>query len=420
MGWDSKLAFILSRILVAILGVVRTVAILRLLSFSDYALIGIVESVRSVIGTMLGFGVGDSFSREGAAEQNSRRRGQLLAVSYANGLGVSVLGGLAFSVVGLFGDYIYSDSRLTQMLCAAFVISVLERLWLVSLAALRVMDNHRAFLLFGFVYGILNTVLSVALVAYMGVTGYFYAQILNGAFLVVLVLSVVLREAVLPTVRDFVNDWREATVQLWDVSWFMYVFKGTTAIWRRIPILLSAPFVAPQLLGAVSAALDLGFKIHLLHQALSPLIIPRLTRAYMESKDLYRRLVRVDLFQVIALNVIALLTAVLGWRWIGPTLLTPDRWNLIGDMFYLALMVEATLVVTNISSMCVLLPTRQLDRLTIPTAGLRFATLPIFYLLLFAGLNEGQRILLSMLLPGILVAALYWLRAHTVLRMLSL
>lgn len=410
----------MSRVILAILGVARTVAIVRLLSLPDYALIGIVESIRNIIGTLFGLGVGDSFSREGAAEQNPRRRGQLLAVSYANGMGLSVPAGLAFLVVGIFGDQIYSDPRLTQLLCAAFAVSVLERLWLVSLAALRVLDNHQAFLIFGFVYGVLNTILSVALVANMGVIGYFYAQIMNGSFLVFLAYAVVRREAVLPTVRDFANNWWEATIQLWDVSWFMYVFKGSTAIWRRLPILLSAPFVAPQLLGAVSAALDLGFKIHLLHQALSPLIIPRLTRAYTESKDLYRRLVRVDLLEIITLNVIALLAAVLGWRWIGPAFLTPERWNLIGDMFYLALMVEATLVVANISSMCVLVPTRQLNGLIIPTAGLRLATLPIFYLLLFAGLQEGQRILLSMLLPGLLVAALYWIRAHTVLRVLPL
>jgi O-antigen/teichoic acid export membrane protein len=361
MRWDSKYTFILSRALLAIIGVARTVAVVRILPLSDYALIGVVEAVRNVIGTLLGFGVGDSLSREGAAERDPRRKGHLLAVSYVNGLVLNLAAGLAFILVALFSEHLYDDPRVPEMLAVAFAVSVLERLWLLSLAALRVFDNHRAFLLFGFVYGVLNAVLTVTLVTILGVGGYFYAQIATGSLLVTLVLVVIIRGTVLPGLRELIDGWRQTTAQLWGVSWFMYMFKGSTTLWRRLPILISAPFAAPQVLGAVSAALDLGFKIQLLHQALSPLIIPRLTRACAESKQHYARVVRSELLEVIALNLTAFIIAVLSWRWVGAPLLTPERWSLIGDLFYLALMVEATLVVANISWMCVLVPTKQLD-----------------------------------------------------------
>lgn len=419
LDWDSKKVFVISRGLLSIFGVARTVAIIRMVTLTDYALIGIVESIRSIVGTLLGFGSGDSLAREGATERDPKRLGQLLAVSYANSFGLSVPIGIAFFVIALFSGYFSNDQRLPSMLAAAFAVSLLERCWNVSLTALRVLDCYRAFILFGFAYGILNTVISVTLVATLGVVGYFYAQVANGTLMVTLLGVIVVRRSVLPCLHEFIDSWKEATTRLWSVSWFMYMFKGSTVLWRRLAILISAPFVSPQVLGAVSAALDLGFKIHLLHQALSPLIIPRLSRAYAESTHRYLQQVRIELREVIALNVAAILLALLGWRWLGEPLLTPERWNSIGALFYLALAVEITLVVANISIMCVLVPTKRLDSVTVLTSALRLATLPVFCLLFVAGLVNGPLILLSMLVPGILVAALYWQRACAVLRALA-
>jgi O-antigen/teichoic acid export membrane protein len=418
MRWDSKSTFIVSRGVAATVGLARTVAIVRMLSLTDYALVGVVESVRHMISTLLGFGVGDSLSREGAIERDARRQGQLLLVSYANALALSLPIGIAFFLVGLLGERLYDDHRLTPMLAAAFGVSVLERLWLVSLAALRVLDSTAAFIIFGTIYGVLNAVLSVLLIAWLGVPGYFYAQLVNGASLVLMVMLVIFRGATLPTYQEFRKDWRSATIQLWGISWFMYMYKGSMTVWRRLPILLCAPFVSPQVLGAVTAALDLAFKVHLLHQALSPLVIQRLSRAFAQSIRNYHELVREELRDVVLLNVAAFVIAILGWYWFGALILTEERWSLIGDVFYLALMVEATLVIANVSSMCVLVPTKQIDRLTLPTILLRLATFPMVYLLLTAALPHGSVILLSMLLPGIFVAVLYGFRARLVLRTL--
>jgi O-antigen/teichoic acid export membrane protein len=417
--WDSKTAFLTSRGLLAVAGFIRTIVIVRLLTLDDYALLGVVEAIRGVIETVFGLAIIDSLSREGAAESDKDRLGQLVAVAYFNTLVLGLASGLAFWVVSLYSQFLLSDPRLPALVILAFVVSLAERMLQISLTVLQITNRQRVFVISTFIQGIVGTVTTIAFVWVWGVFGYFYSLIIILGLFAVIAAAGSRRLVSFPSVPMLVQVWTMMSSRLWNLSWSMYLLKGSGVLWRRAPLLLAAPLASQALIGAVSAALDLSNKIHILQQAVSPLIVPRLSRALANGGRNFVERAKDELFEIGGLNVIALLIAVSAWAWLGAIVLTEERWMAIGSSFYFALLVECTLIIAHVAAICVLIPTSNIGELSVATVLIRLFVVPIFFLCVLLGADMKNAIFLALLLPGAVVAALFITISARVLRALK-
>jgi hypothetical protein len=278
------------------------------------------------------------------------------------------------------------------------------------------MHDFRTYSISLFTHGVSIAVLTVALTAEHNVAGYFTAQTaVNG--LGALGLGIfTLRRIGLPKLKTIAEHWRSVGQQLWPVAWFAYVSKCSLILWRRLPIIVGAGWIAPPMLGTIAATLDLTSKLHLAHESLAPIILPKLAKQRRDHPDTYVSAARTEIRRSMAMNGAIFLIATLLWIGMGRLIVGPERWNEIGAFFYLALVIELVLLVTNVISVCVLLPTRALSGLSSVTFISRILVAPFLLLLLWNSIDGTLATFAAMVGSGLTLVAAYFSRARRTLR----
>lgn len=417
MRWDSKFSFIAVRVILAAVGVLRTIAVIRLLSLEDYALVGIVESTRNLVSTLLGFGVGDSISREGAIEKDHNKFAGLIFASFFSATGLNIITGCCLYILSFYTAQFSIDPKAAGFLIIAVLISTVERYWLLSLSVIRIQDGHKSFLVYSFLNGLLGAAFTIYLTWRYGLIGYFHSQWVIGAFLLLfLIVHIALKLRSYQLNKSVFTGLIGAMSRLWAVSWFMYMSKGSGVIWRRAPLLLGSQVVDSQAIGIIAISLDLATKLQLLQQSLSPLIIPKLSKQFSDSKSKFYKAAKTELKQIFSLTVFACIAGFILWAYFGDLLIGRERWLMIGGFFYLAIAVEFSLAIVGLFNICIMIPTKTVDGLSLITIGVRLCTVPLLYGLIVSKMDNTIAILAAMLVPGVLLAVIYSVKGYLILR----
>lgn len=414
--WERKSTFIISRVFAFFIGLVRMIIIVRLLTLSDYATIGVVEGIRLTIGTIFGLSLPDALAREGVLEADDRGFSALVASTYAVTLVIALIAvGVLLTVVAL-APWIYEDQRIGSLLLICIPILFLDRLWSVTLAVLRAQLLFKPFVLAGLAQSVIGFGLTITFVYEYGVKGYFHSQWL--VFLVLLALTGKLwtRHFKLTTLDALRSQWRQAVRKLWGVSVFLYVFKGSGQLWRRLPIIMGGSFVDPTTLGAVTVALNLAAKVQVINQALWPLVVPRLTSAFAGGSKVFKRIAMEECAHLSLINTAVFLIFAFCWSLGGHLIIGYERWVQIGELFYLSLGVEALAAVVYVSNMCVLVPAKALVAMMIPTFMIRISVVLVMVVLVQLGINSRCLIPYALLGTGFLLSLFYFERVSRTIR----
>lgn len=148
-----------------------------------------------------------------------------------------------------------------------------------------------------------------------------------------------------------------------------------------------------------------------MQQSLSPLIVPKLSKIFTDSKERFLHSAKSELLQVFSITISACFIGCGLWYFAGGYLVGYDRWQKIGDIFYLAIAVEFTLAISNIFNMCVLLPSRSLSGLALPTILFRVLTIPLMFFLDPVVQDDVKLVFYVMSVTGIMVFIAYAIKS---------
>lgn len=415
--WTLRLRFLGNRGLLALVGLARTVMVLRILSPEDYALLGVTESVRLIVTVVVGLGISDAIAREGARERDPARRARLMVSGLILTAFFSVIAIIVMLIIARIAPLSAVDPRIGDMLLLASAVVVTERFWGYLQSCLQALLAYRLFAVSLFCHGIFISLLTVISTYKWGVGGYFVAQaIANGLGAILLTVSV-RRNIGVPGLNGLMAGWARISRSLWPIARYAYSAKCSLVLWRRLPIVLGANFIPAPVLGAIVATLDLTSKVNLANEALAPITLPKLTRIHGSAPHAFYDASRRELRTFIAINLATLAVASALWLLLGQALVGYDRWHQIQPLFFLGLGVEVCLLTVSIVSTCVIVPSGNVAGLAMVTLMGRVVVTPaVLILASMTMVPEAHLVFAAMGVSGLLVAFWYVIRARVVLR----
>ncbi len=360
--WESKYALLGVRGTSILLGLVRVVATIRLVSVHDYALIGIVEAWRLSIVSLTSLGIAESVVREGAAASDSSRVGQYLATAYWWGLILSALGALLLGIVALQVLVVGHDPRLFRLLLLAMMVSLFERNLSYANSALRAILKIRLFALAQIFQAGLLLVLTVGLTYAFNVEGYYNALWLCNLITWLVLQGVVAREVPMPRMRETWRQFKSASSHLWGVSWYIYWYKSIASALDRGPLLVASALLPQQTIGFITIALEFGRRLTVVNQALFVTTVARLSRAFAKATDTFPVAARNEMRELAAFNLAALIAILAAFLLGGNYLLGHERFINALLPFLVFLPAQLLTALVGVVLYAVLVPMRSLHR----------------------------------------------------------
>lgn len=284
-----QVASLVSRFIAVGAGIVQGIFVVRLLSPSDYGLVGIVASVGSVIGVYQHLGLASGTIREISARGSREDAFKVFVSSFSVRFLISfplALGLFFFS--GQIAKNIYNQSQIVTPLKIYALILLLQGTQDISNAALAGLQKFSPILIYQVLIAFFSLGSYVFLISRFGFDGYFLAMLLVTA-----VGSLALLGLSLGSFRDeFTWPSRGETLSIlknvFKVGLAIYVVKIIFTFWQHLgPLFLGTRVTAAEV-GFFNFALFYASKLLPASDALSTINLPVMTKKFVENIEQFK------------------------------------------------------------------------------------------------------------------------------------
>ncbi len=234
-----------------------------------------------------GLGVADAFEREVSLEQDSAGIASLFRDALVFTLAFCVVIALALWACAPVIERVLTLQGVASALTIAGLAILTERTWQLTSALVRRVSGAGAYLRLLVANASVGLVSAIAGVVAFGVDGFFHALWFTSGVSCALAWLVT-RRHLSQVLGKIGSAWMVNMRRLWRLSWASFSYKATTIVWRRIPLVVCSGLLEERQLGAISVAMDLTWKLHILQQALSPLAVSRLAPIFRQRLPQYR------------------------------------------------------------------------------------------------------------------------------------
>ncbi|MDP3685676.1 MAG: oligosaccharide flippase family protein [bacterium] len=312
---------VLTKAVTAVLGILQTVIILRLLGPEAYGIVGIVVSLGALVGVSQHVGAVDAAIREIAVADTPQRRAAVFWVSLWFRLLITVPISMLLALAATWiGTRLYPFPEIPYLVRLMSLILVLHGVQGILGGAYTGQRAFGVLYVLQFVTAVLNVPLFAGLVWWRGINGFFEAVILAALVFSVL-LAIFLRRALGGTAtHPKIAEIRGVLADIIHTGAWTYVARILSVAWQRVPILLLGRWVSPEIVGLFTAATTFGSKLQLLAAALGEVNLAFLSKAFAQSREAFRRLAIRTLEDVGAVTLLGGLFLVLFARELVPIL----------------------------------------------------------------------------------------------------
>ncbi len=281
---------VITKVITTGLSVIQGIIIVRILSPSEYGLIGIVLAVGGMIGVLEHFGLATGSIREISVTKKINEASKVLFTSLFVRLMISLpLATGLFFASDYISNNIYHHPEISFPLKLFSLVIVFRGGQDVFASSLNGLQKFKYLFSFQILSSIITLSIFVVLVKYKNFIGYFFAMLL-----VSLILSVILviinfkifkKEFVLPNVEEFKNIFKN----IFKIGLVTYVVKILYIMWQKIGILIAGFFLLPKEIGYISFALFMGIKTTFFMEAVSGVNLPVMSKKYNESIEIFKK-----------------------------------------------------------------------------------------------------------------------------------
>lgn len=269
-------------------GIIQSLAIIRILSVAEYGIVGLIISIGSFIGVYQHLGLQEGIVREVSATKRRDEAAKVIFVSFLARLFITIpIVILLFVFARFISVNLYHQKEIIGILRFFSLILLLQGIEGVIGAALAGLQKFKA--LFGaqIISSIIALILLVSFTYFWSVNGFFYAMALASVFMIIIMLVPLAKELGNNIIRPARREFKEILYHILGISFIVYLARILFTFWQRMGILILGlfPFITNIELGFFNMALAFGTKLVILSNAVSEVNLAVMTRKFAENYE---------------------------------------------------------------------------------------------------------------------------------------
>lgn len=289
MKFSWSIISIISRFFAVAIGLVQSVIIVKLLTVSDYGLVGLVTSIAAIVGVYQNLGISSGSTREIAATKNKDEAFKVFIgstiVRYIISLPL-VLG--LFIFAPYLGNIYYHRPEIINPLRIFSLILFIQALQSVLNSVIQGTKQFKFLFIFQSAISIVSLIIYIPFLIGYGFVGYFYAllvfNIISTFILVIYVLKVFFGHLVLPNAKEL----KSIVASVFKIGLFVYFIKIIFMQWQKLGPVLLGKDLSDEMLGIFSFALLVASKITTISDAVTDVTLPSMTSVFEKSKHEFK------------------------------------------------------------------------------------------------------------------------------------
>lgn len=284
------------------LGIIQSLIIIKVLSATEYGIVGLVMAIGGLIGVSQHLGIVDGAIREIAVRKHKDEIGKVFWVSHIVRQAVTLP--LSLALVGLAGIIairIYHRPEIIpyiQLFAGALILQGLQDVLGATLTGMKKFVSL-------YIIQIITATVNVAAFGFFTwkyhVAGFFWAIIVTTLLMVILLVAIIGRELMghlrFPTIADI----KMYGKNLLHIGVYMYISRIFYVIWQRLPLLILGGVLAGDQLGYLNVSLTFGSKLIILAAALSEVNLSWMSTLFANKKDEFAHTVTRNMHRVLIL-----------------------------------------------------------------------------------------------------------------------
>jgi len=289
----------LTKIVTVTLGVIQTAVLLRILTPTQYGIIGIVTALASLVGVSQHLGVVDATIREIAMTDDVKHRAHIFWVSiWFRMLFTIPISLLLVIFASYIGNNIYHLPEITGFILMMSVILILQGIQGVLGGVYTGLRHFKELYSIQIITALVNVIVFSMFAYFFGVKGFFMAMMIT-VIIFILLLSVFLRRVIggsleHPRKADFIVVWKD----IFHTGFWTYIARIFSVAWQQVPMLILGKIASPEIAGFYNVALSFGSKLTILASAIGEVNLAFLSNTYAKSVEQFRKLSNKTLSEV--------------------------------------------------------------------------------------------------------------------------
>lgn len=297
-----QLLSVATKAITTVLGIAQSLIIIRVLSATEYGIVGLVMAIGGLIGVSQHLGIVDGAIREIAVRKNKDEIGKVFWVSHIVRQAVTLP--LSLALVGLAGIIairIYHRPEIIpyiQLFAGALILQGLQDVLGATLTGMKKFVSL-------YVIQIITATVNVAAFGFFTwkyhVAGFFLAIIATTLLMVILLIVIIGRELMGHLRFPTISDIKTYGKNLLHIGVYMYISRIFYVIWQRLPLLILGGVLAGDQLGYLNVSLTFGSKLIILAAALSEVNLSWMSTLFATKKDEFAHTVTRNMHRVLIL-----------------------------------------------------------------------------------------------------------------------
>ncbi len=285
-----------------VFGIIQSIIIIRVLSPTEYGIVGLIMSIGGLIGVSQHFGIVDGAIREIAVRKNKDEIGKVFWVSHFARQAVTIPLSLALVFfAGIISVKIYNRPEIIPYIQLVALALVLQGLQDIMGATLTGMKKFRSL----YAIQIITAAINIAAFGYLTwkyhVEGFIWAAIITTSIMTIL-LGIVVKKELTGHLR--LPSWPDITMygrNLIRIGLFVYISRIFNVIWQHLPTLILGGILVGDELGYINISLTFGSKLIILAAALSEVNLSWMSTLFANKQDEFAISVTRNMHRVLVL-----------------------------------------------------------------------------------------------------------------------
>lgn len=348
------------------LGIIQSIFVARILTVSEYGLIGIVTSIGAIFGVTQHLGLASGSTREISAAKDNKEVFKIFSTAVLIRYFVTVPLAIILLVSSKYLALThYAQPEILMPLRLYALVLLVQAVQSMLNSVISGTHRFKQLFIYQAAIAVVSLVIYLPLIYFYRVEGYFYALIafnlIGSLTLGVIALAPLKKDLEFPNRSELVYFFKE----LFTISMGIYAVKLIYTFWQRLgPILLGAAVSAEQV-GIFSFALLYTSKIMAVSDAVTDVNLPVLSKKFVSDFEEFKSLFKSNFDKIFVFVIISSTTAVFWGPQIFHIAIGGPKYD--ASLFLLPPLIIAFILYAfvNIIKSSILLPARLIKQMVI-------------------------------------------------------
>ena len=284
---------LVSRFTAMFVGIAQSILMARILSISEFGVIGLITAIGALAGTAQHLGLASGTTREISAAVDKEHIFKIVLSSLVIKYVVTVPIALFLLVAApVLATNVYHVPEIVLPLRLFALVLIIQGVQSIFNSVIAGLQKFKHLFIFQIGIAVVSLFIYVPMIYYFRVNGYFYSLVIFNAasslILAFLALLPLRKGFKLPTISEFKSNFKT----ILGISLGIYVVKVLYTLWYKMSQLTLGYFTTLELVGIFSFALLYASKLQTVSDALTDVNLPVFTKEFSSNFDNFKKLFR--------------------------------------------------------------------------------------------------------------------------------